>query len=347
MKKRNITRVFVLVCILSLFSFSMFARGQGEKVDDGKLRYVGIAKSLDNPAFQAAEQGARDRVAELGMDISLEWTAPTAADPATMVNMIEGYIQKGVDGLLINSLGPSITNSINQAVAAGIPVVMFDSDNPESNRIAYVGSDNYQGGYMCGEMYAEAVKGKGRQNIAILTGVPGAFNLQQRDKGFTDALKAKGVDFKIVVTVPGNDDLTQSVEAVENTLRGNPSINGFFFDGPWPLLVDASNLPLMMEKTKKGELTVISFDTLQQQLKYVDDGTVIGLVGQKYYGWGYQGITILHEIVANGAKYPQLVNTGVDVVTRDGKNNTFSSKEFNEFWNSFSFDEKPLMPEDL
>ena len=304
-------------------------------------------KSLDNPAFQVAEQGAKDRVAELDMDVSLEWTAPTAADPANMVNMIEGYIQRGVDGFLIDSLGPSITTAVNQAVNAGIPVVMFDSDNPESKRAAYVGSDNYQGGYIAGEMYAEAVKGKGKQNIAILTGVPGAFNLQQRDKGFIDALKDKKVNFEIVVTVPGNDDLTQSVEAVENTLRGNDSINGFFFDGPWPLLVDASNLPLMMEKTKNGELTVISFDTLQQQLKYVEDGTVIGLVGQKYYGWGYQGITVLHEIVANNAKYPELVNTGVDVVTKDGGEGIFSVAEFNEFWEAFSFNEVPLMPEDF
>lgn len=346
MKIKNMTTVVVLGISL-LLGFNLYATGQDEKVDDGSLKYVAIAKSLDNPAFQVAEQGARDRVAELGMGITLEWTAPTAADPANMVNMIESYIQRGVDGFLIDSLGPSIITAINQAEDAGIPVVMFDSDNPESKRTAYVGSDNYQGGYICGEMYADAVKGKGKQNIAILTGVPGAYNLQQRDKGFTDALEDKKIDFEIIVTVPGNDDLTQSVEAVENTLRGNESVNGFFFDGPWPLLVDASNLPLMMEKTKRGDLTVISFDTLEQQLKYVEDETVIGLVGQKYYGWGYQGITVLHEIVANGAEYPELVNTGVDVVTKNGGDGYFSVAEFNEFWESFSFNEVPLMPEDL
>ncbi|RKX89727.1 MAG: sugar ABC transporter substrate-binding protein [Spirochaetes bacterium] len=346
MSRNGMKMIVVLLLAVGIVT-TAFANGQGEDADDdGAYKYVAIAKSMDNPAFQVAEQGARDRVAELD-GVSLEWTAPTAADPANMVQMIESYIQRGVDGMLIDSLGPSITTAINQAVDAGIPVVMFDSDNPESKRTAYVGSDNYQGGYLCGEMYVKAVKGNGKQYIAILTGVPGALNLQERDKGFKEALNDAGVDYEIVVTVPGNDDLTQSVEAVENTLRGNEKINGFFFDGPWPLLVDSSNLPLMMEKTAAGELTVVSFDTLQQELAYVADGTVIGLVGQKYYGWGYHGLTVLHEIVANGAKYPEIVNTGVDIVTKDGTGDAFTVEEFNKFWDNFSFNEKPIMPEDL
>ena len=344
--KRNLKNALVLSVLLLGIVMGVYANGGREAVDDGTLKYVAIAKSLDNPAFQVGEQGAKDRVAEIG-GISLEWTAPTAADPANMVQMIESYVQRGVDGLLIDSLGPSIATAVNQAVDAGIPVVMFDSDNPESKRTAYVGCDNYKGGYECGVMYAKAVEGQGPQKIAILTGVPGALNLQERDKGFKDGLTAMGIDYEIVVTVPGNDDLSQSVEAVENTLRGNDSINGFFFDGPWPLLVDSSNLPLMMEKTASGELTVVSFDTLQPELSYVAKGAVIGLVGQKYYGWGYQGVTVLHEIVANNATYPEFVDTGVDVVTLDGSGDAYSVDEFNQFWDSFSFNESPIMPEDL
>lgn len=343
---KKILFVILSILIIGCIFTGMTTAQQEEKV----FKYVAISKSLDNPAFIAAEKGARDRIAEIfaetNVKIELEWTAPIAADPATEVMMIESYLLRGVDGMLINSLGPSIGIAVNAAVAAGVPVVMWDSDNPESNRHSYVGSDNYQGGLYCGKMYVEAVKGKGKQKIAILTGVPGAYNLQQRDKGFKDALTESGIDFEIVVTVPGNDDLTQSVEAVENTLRGNPEINGFFFDGPWPLLVDPSNLPLMVKKVKDGNLTVVSFDTLQQELRYVDEGLVIGLVGQKYYGWGYQGLTVLHEIVAHDAKYPKIVNTGLDIVTLDGHGDTFTPSQFNEFWNNFSFVEKPIMPED-
>jgi ribose transport system substrate-binding protein len=311
------------------------------------LKFVAISKSLDNPAFQVAEVGAKDRIEELGGVIELEWTAPTGADPAKEVQMIESYVQRGVDGLLINSLGPAVCQAVNEAMDAGIPVVMWDSDCPDSKRLSYVGSDNYLGGYKSGELYAQAVEGKGHQKIAILTGQPGAFNLQERDRGFKQALDDLGVDYEIVTTVPGFDDLTKSVEAVESTLRGNEEINGFFFDGPWVLLVEPTNTPLLVERVKSGQLTVMSFDTLPQQLKWLDEGLVIGLVGQKYYGWGYQGITVIHNIVANGAQYPPIVNTGVDVVTVEGGEGQFTSAEFAKFWEEFSFKEEPIMPEDV
>lgn len=326
--------------------------GTEEKADDTQSAasgddvktYVAIAKSLNNPAFVVGENGAMDRAAELG-NVKIEWVAPDTEDPAKQVQMIEGYVQRGVDGLLINSLGPSVCGAVDQAVAAGIPVVMWDSDCPDGNRSAYVGADNYKGGVRAAELYASATEDKGLQKIAILTGVPGSFNLGERERGFVEGLAETGIDYEIVTTVPGYDDLTKSVDAVESTLQGDPTINGFYFTGPWPLLVEPEALPLMVERIKAGELTVVGFDTLEPTLQYAADGLVVGLVGQKYYGWGYQGVTVLDEIVRNGAEYPAIINTGLDVVTPTGEDDTFTPEEMKKMWESGKFDEVPITPE--
>lgn len=318
------------------------AEGGDEAAKTGTIRIASIAKTLDNPAFAVAEQGAKDRIKELGNNVELEWTAPPGADPAKQVQLIESFIQKGVDGMLIDSLGPAACGAVDQAVAAGIPVVMWDSDCPDSTRTAYVGSDNYEGGVKSGEIYARAVKGKGPQRIAILTGVPGAFNLGERDRGFKDGLNKAGVEYEIATTVAGYDDLAKSVDAVLSTLRGDPSINGFFFDGPWPMLVAPKTVQPLIDKVKAGELTVMSFDTLQQQLEWVKNDWSLGLVGQKYYAWGYQGMQVLNEIVRNDAKYSEFVNTGLDVVTNDGP---ITPEEMNQMWETFDFDEKPIEPQ--
>jgi ribose transport system substrate-binding protein len=316
----------------------------------GSLTFAVITKSLNNPAFQVAEKGANDRAAELG-GVGIIWTAPTASDPAEEVQMIEGFISKHVDGLIVDSLGPSACAAVDEAMKAGIPVVMWDSDCPDSTRISYVGSDNYKGGYAAGQIYAQAVQGKGQQNIAILTGTPGAFNLGQRDQGFTKALDDLKIPYKVVATVPCYEDLSKAVSAVEDTLRGNSSINGFYFDGPWSLLVDPSNLPLMASKAKAGELTVVSFDTLPPQIQYVKNGSVIGLVGQKYYGWGYQGIQVMYQIVKNKLQYPKFVNMGLDIVTPQvetiARQQTITPDEMTNLWNTFNFKEKPLLPQDV
>ncbi len=344
---------FALVPVLSaLLGVSAFAGGQNEAASSkpGFLNFAVVAKSLNNPAFQVAEKGANDRAAELG-DVGITWTAPTNADAAEEVQMIEGFIAKHVDGILVDSLGPSACGAVNEAIKAGIPVVMWDSDCPDSERNAYVGSDNFKGGYAAGLLYAKAVQGKGQQNVAILTGTPGASNLQQRDQGFTKALDDQQIPYKIVTTVPCYEDLAKSVTAVEDTLRGNPSINGFFFDGPWSLLVDPSNLPVMTSKVQSGALTVVSFDTLPPEIQYVTNGSVIGLVGQTYYGWGYQGIQVLYQIVKNHLKYPKFVNTGLGIVTPQpemvGDQQSITPQAMNQLWSSFSFKEKPLLPQDL
>jgi ribose transport system substrate-binding protein len=195
MRKSTIIALLIGI-IVSGFVLAAGA-SEEESGSDGTLRFVAIAKSLDNPAFQVAEQGAIDRVAELD-GVELEWTAPTGADPAQMVQMIESYVQRGVDGLLVDSLGPSVCGAVDAAVAAGVPVVTWDSDCPDTNRAAYVGSDNYEGGYKSGELYAEAIgDNAGLQRIAILTGQPGAFNLQERDRDSWKRLKTSGLSSKL------------------------------------------------------------------------------------------------------------------------------------------------------
>ncbi len=310
---------------------------------DKPLTFVAIFKALGNAGVTAAQTGMENRAKEIG-NIKVEVTAPTTPDAAAEVQLIESYVQRKVDGLMVSSLGPAVCDAVDSAIDAGIPVIMFDSDCPKSKRLTYVGSDNFKGGQIAGQLYADAVKGKGKQRIAILTGVLGTENLTQRDNGFTDALKTAGVDFEIATTVAGNDDVPKSVDAVESTLRGDPTINGFFFDGPWPFLVDQSNLPTLVEKTKNGSLNVVAFDTIQPEMDAVRNGLAYALVGQKYYGWGYQGVQVLDQIVRHGAKFGALTATGFDVVTKAGGAGLYTPDAMDALWKTYDFKETPVTP---
>ncbi|MEC3853668.1 substrate-binding domain-containing protein [Paenarthrobacter ureafaciens] len=313
------------------------------KGPNDQLTFVAIFKALGNAGVTAAKKGMEERAKEIG-NIKVEVTAPSAPDAAAQVQLIESYVQRGVDGLMVSSLGPSVCEAIDSAMSRGIPVITFDSDCPDSKRLTYVGSDNKAGGQAAGKLYAEAVKGKGKQRIAILTGVLGSQNLTERDQGFQEGLKQAGIDFEIVKTVPGNDDVPKSVDAVESTLRGDQSINGFFFDGPWPFLVESSNLPTLVDRAKSGGLTVVAFDTIQPEMDAVKNGLAYALVGQKYYGWGYQGAQVLDQIVRHGAKFDSVTATGFDLVTKEGGEGRFTPDEMDSLWQSYAFKETPIMP---
>ncbi|MBO0883109.1 MAG: substrate-binding domain-containing protein, partial [Mycobacterium sp.] len=196
-----------------------------------------------------------------------------------------------------------------------------------------------------GQLYAARVKGKGPQRIDILTGTEGAFNLGQRDKGFSDALKAAGVNFHIAATLACDEDTGKAVTQVESALSGTANLNGLFIDGPWPLLGSESNLSQMVSRAKSGQLTVVSFDSLQPELKFIQDGSVIGLVGQTYYDWGYQGVDVMRNVLAEHAKYPAEVDTGLDIVTPNGGPGQISVAQMNDKWTRSAFTATPIPPQ--
>jgi ribose transport system substrate-binding protein len=343
--RKGIVLTAALALTLSLGACSNSSSPEGAGGDSGEeeLTFVAIFKALGNAGVTAAQTGMEQRAEEIG-GINVEVTAPSTPDAAAQVQLIESYVQRGVDGLMVSSLGPSVCAAIDSAIAAGVPVITFDSDCPDSERLTYVGSDNYAGGKLAGELYAEAAADAGPQRIAILTGVLGSENLAERDRGFTEALEESDLDFEIVKTVAGNDDVPKSVDAVESTLRGDPTINGFFFDGPWPFLVEDSNLPTLVERSASGDFTVVAFDTIQPEMDAVRNGLAYALVGQKYYGWGYQGVQVLDQIVREDATFGDVTATGFDVVTEEGGDGRFTPDEMDALWDSFAFEEEPIQP---
>jgi ribose transport system substrate-binding protein len=319
----------------------------------GHYLIISLAKSLTNPAFAVAEKGAEVRIAQVkkyGINVKLEWEAPSDGNEATEASMIDSAIAAHPSGLLVDSLGPAVCTAVNEAVRAHIPVIMWDSDCPGSLRTAYVGSNNYQGGQEAAKLFVEAWKlRKGAEakvpaRIAMLQTDPGAYNILQRMEGFTAELNALKFHYNIVSRPLGDDDIAESVSAVETTLQGNASINGFYFAQPLPLLAAGNQLPNLTKRVRSGELTVVSFDTLQPELKWVEDGIVHGLVGQGYYDWGYDGLTVLLNIVKCHSKYPSFVNTGINIVTRTGGPGRETAASWNKKWASFAFSATSIPP---
>jgi ribose transport system substrate-binding protein len=150
--------------------------------------------------------------------------------------------------------------------------------------------------------------------VALLTGVPGAFNLEERIRGFKDVIKGYP-NIQIVTTVACNDDINQGVQVVEETMQSNPDLKGWFFVGLWPLFANRGSMKSWEEATMSRGMKTISFDTLPVELDFVKDGYVSGLVGQKYWGWGYDTVQMIYDKIVNGKTFDTFTNSGMDLVT--------------------------------
>ncbi len=326
--KRGARLVPLLLCALALA-----ACAQRPADARKKLTIAWVSKSLGNPVFDLGRRGALQKAQELSAagpyQVEVLPVGPVAADALEQTRMIDDLIARRVDGIAVSCNDPAACAApIDRAVAAGIPVMTWDSDSPDSRRFSFLSIDNYQAGRRAAELLMDAIGGQGK--LAIITGVPGALNLDQRVRGFTDRL-ADYPQARVVAVVSTNEDINLSVKGVEETMQAHPDLGGWFFVGMWPVLADRGAMPLWEQATRERGLRTVAFDTLPVELDLLRDGYLEALIGQKYWGWGYDSVQMVYDYIVAGRRYPPFIDTGVDIVTRANVDAMARSWETNDF----------------
>jgi ribose transport system substrate-binding protein len=270
-----------------------------------RLRFAVIPKSLDLPVFNYAKIGAEREAAALG-NVDVIWRGPENADQLKQKEILESFITQHVDGIAISCLnGDFLTDTINRAVDAGIPVVTWDSDAPKSRRLAFYGVDDLAAGRIMGEQAAAQLGGKGQ--VAIITSV-GATNLQRRLEGVREVLaRYKGIEIVEVYDI--KEDAVRCAEIIASGTNRYPGLGAWISVGGWPVFT-RNALAAVPPRTK-----VISFDTIPPAPDLLKAGKVQVLLGQKYFGWGGESVRLLSDIKAGRPPAAPIVDSGVDLVT--------------------------------
>ena len=270
-----------------------------------KLRFAVIPKSLDLPVFNYAKVGAEREAKKLG-NVEVIWRGPENADQLRQKEILESFITQRVDGIAISSLnGDFLTDTINRAMDAGIPVVTWDADAPKSKRIAFYGVDDKAAGRIMGEQAVKLLGGKGK--VALITSV-GAVNLQRRLDGVREVL-AQHPEIQILETYDIQEDTVRCAEIIASGTNRYPDLGAWISVGGWPVFT-RNALASVSSQTK-----VISFDTIPPAPDLLKDGKVQVLIGQKYFGWGSESVRLLADIKAGRMPSTPILDSGVDVVT--------------------------------
>jgi len=272
-----------------------------------KLRFAVIPKSLDIPVFDYAKIGAERAAKELG-NVEVIWRGPETGDQLKQKEILESFITQRVDGIAISCLnGDFLTETINRAMDAGIPVVTWDADAPNSKRIAFYGVDDKAGGRIMGEEAVKLLNGKG--TVALMTSI-GATNLQRRLDGVLEAL-AKAPGIRVIETFDVKEDTVKAAELIATGTNRYPDLGAWISVGGWPVFTRNALVPV-----PKSTL-VISFDTIQPAPELLKAGKVQILIGQKYFGWGEEPVKMLAGIKAGRMPATTIIDAGVDVVRAD------------------------------
>ncbi len=257
-----------------------------------KERPIRIAFVTNNSSdfWKIAEAGTAKAAKELGCEI--EFRIPARGTSEEQQQIIEALLVTGVSGIAISPNDPANWTEFLNDVASEVNLITQDSDAPQSNRLCYLGTDNYEAGRAAAALIKQALPKGGE--IMLFVGNLDAQNAQDRKRGIEDALA--GSNTTVVGTLTDETDRAKAVSNVQDTLVAYPEVDCLV--GLWSYNGPAI-LSGVRDSGKLGEVKIVCFDEREETLQGVKDGHIVGTIVQQPFQFGYQSVMLLHRL-ANG-----------------------------------------------
>jgi ribose transport system substrate-binding protein len=275
-----------------------------------------IMKSLANEFFGTMADGAKKhQAAAAGAYELIVNGIKNETDLAEQVNLVDQMIARQVNAIVIAPAdSKALVTVLKRAKDAGILVVNIDNKldadvlKQAGLAVPFVGPDNRAGARKVGEALAKQLKPG--DPVAIVEGIPTAFNGQQRRLGFEDAMKAAGM--KIVAVQSGNWEMEKANTVAAAMLSEHPDLKA--------LLCANDNMALgavaaIQAAGKTGKVLVVGFDNIGAIRPMVADGRVAATADQHADQLAVFGIEAALKIL-KGQAPPADQTTAVDLVSK-------------------------------
>jgi ribose transport system substrate-binding protein len=284
-----------------------------------RQHYVLITAVTGSPYWIDLKNGFRDKARELGVEAN--FTGPATADVNGEIDEVNRAIARKVDGIILAAMADSVTPAIDQAIAAGIPVVCADADAPSSKRFCFIGTGNYNAGYQGGEELARLLGVRGE--VALLT-IPGWDNLSRRVKGYQDAL-AKYPNIRIVQIGNDHGSQTEAEKECRALIQAYPNLAGF---GCVAAAGGQGAAVAVKQADKAGRIKIVAMDRDEATLEFIREGVIDASIAQRTYTMGYLALQMLYDLRNDRIRFaddwhkvnvnplPPNVDTGSFVITR-------------------------------
>ena len=302
-------RLVALLLVLVL-AFALASCGGGASSDAKKYK-VAVLYTANSAFWTSVGDGAAAKAEELNKtgkyNITTYATGPAESGTSAQVQLFEDIVSQGYDGIIIAVSDPAtLNNKINEAVDKGIVVVTMDTDAPDSKRIAFVGTDNYNYGVLQGETCVEVMGNKGK--LIVFNAFPETLGQAQRTKGIQDAIAAAGNKIELIYsTFTGQIDLLtmcedawthyEDADCCVMTYAAGEQVANVFKEKGW-------------DKTVKHAVLADDLDPIILAIK---DGTCDCSCVQGQYQWGYVGLGVVIDALEGKMPEKDFIETSAFV----------------------------------
>lgn len=263
--------------------------------------------------WDLVQKGADDAARDFHVDLTFVESDPTQASQDQHIHEL---LDAGVQGLAINPNNPAAQEATINDAASKAVVVTFDSDAPNTNRRAFIGTNDYFAGQFAAEQARLAIPDGGK--VMILVGSVDRSNGRNRRQGVIDDLlerpfnrdniadsldaTLKGDDYEIVATLVDHGDKEKATQLVADAITAHPDVKciiGLYgYSGPAIAKAVAAS-------GKKDQIKVIGFDASDEEQALVASGAIFSSVLQDQYHCGYETVRVLSDMLKGiGESHP-------------------------------------------
>ena len=307
--------------LAALFAAVAVLSSCGKAPHEGE-HYVFVANNNKLPYWQEANAGFSDAIRQLGFGVKAEMVGPDTYAPNDELTAFNQAVATHPTGILVSPSGEHIfKNAIADAVKNGIPVICIDSDEPDSGRLMFIGTDNYRAGVSSGTRMAEVLHGEG--DVIVIT-VPGQYNLDERLRGAKDAF-ARFPKIRIEQVIDDRGDPRTANDQISGLIAKKVKMDGI-------LCLEASGGPgaaeVLHRENLDGKIPVVAMDKDPETMDFIASGAIISSIAQKPYTMAFYGLrflddlhhNVIHEFAdwrtAPASPLPTLIDTGIGIVDK-------------------------------
>jgi ABC-type sugar transport system substrate-binding protein len=271
---------------------------------------IGFITKFPVPFFATMENAAKAyAAAHPGVEIVFG-QGTSATDIEGQIALIESMVTKGVQGIAVTPVDPTVAPALDKAIAAGVKVVLLDNNIPDWNgRTALATTDNYAAGKIAGE-YLKSVLKDG-DTLGILEGVPGVPSLDDRVKGMFDGLQ--GVDVNVVGRGATNCTEELGINVAQDLLTANPDLKAIYSACGPPA---AGAAQAIKNAGIDRHIILVGFDFCCGEAEALAAGVEDASVAQFPAKMSELGVDALVKAI-RGEQVESLIDSGAALVTKD------------------------------
>lgn len=236
--------------------------------------------------------------------------------PQEVLKLIDCLLSKGIQGLSLCAPNlPTISARVSGLLAENIPVITFNSDLPDSGRLAFVGQDYHQSGRIAAELISKCIPPDGK----ILTAVG---NLEfdghkKRLEGFQERMRELEFDDSQFCIIETYNDYQLTYRKVLEHLEKTPDTHAIYMANRSV----AGCTEAVKTAEKRGRIRIICHDVNESTRLLLESGSIDFTITQDLFRQGYLPLVFLREHLQKGKKPGSGIHSGISIICSQNMEN--------------------------